>query len=277
VKLSVYDINNNIHITLSKGPISMYSKTKPFCIANWKMNLTFDKTREWCAMHENELRTLALHNSTIVLCPSPESLSITADFFKNSAVAIGAQNCSSFESGPYTGEVSALSLAQVGCTYGLVGHSERRTHFHETVHDSALKVKNFLNAAITPILCIGEPQRTDSLQEIVNTLTAQLEPVLQMINNRAEAYSIGIAYEPVWAIGTGAVPSTERLTKIFTWLQETCAKKIPSARHFLIYGGSVNTDTIPQLKNIPHLEGFLIGGASLDFQNFQKIVSLISV
>ncbi len=253
----------------------MYSKTK-ICIANWKMNLSFEKTREFCTNYAAPLKTLALQNITLVVCPSPESLALTAGFFKESAVKVGAQNCSSFETGAFTGELSAISLAQIGCSYSIVGHSERRIYFHETNHDVALKVKNLLNVSITPIVCIGEPHRCNSVDETYAILIKQLEPIFNIIKSFS-SYSIIIAYEPVWAIGTGDTPDPEYLKKIFAWLHEVCIKETSSGRCTLTYGGSVHSGTVSVLNAIPHLEGFLVGGASLHFQNFEKIVSLISV
>jgi triosephosphate isomerase (TIM) len=256
----------------------MHTKIKPLCVANWKMNLSFDKTYEFCTTYADRFKTLSSHHDIqLVLCPSPESLALTAHIFKDSTVKIGAQNCSHFQAGPYTGEISAQSLAQIGCKYSIIGHSERRIFFHETNETIALKTKNLLNASVIPIVCIGEPQPTESMQEIFDYLLSQLDPIFHAIAS-LESQLIIIAYEPVWSIGTGVIPSIDHLTKIFKWLHNLCTQQTtPSGSYSFLYGGSIHAQNINCFKHIAHLDGFLVGNASLDFQNFEKIVSLISV
>lgn len=272
-----YVIRNNIDLILSKGPHYMYTKTKPLCVANWKMNLSFEKTYEFCITHADLFKDLALKQEvTLVLCPSPESLASVSTIFKDSPIKVGAQNCSQFQTGPYTGEVSAQSLAQLRCSYGIVGHSERRRLCNETNKEVALKAKNLLAESIIPIICIGELYKTDSIQEVFDFLEVQLEPVFQ-ITALYDTQPIVIAYEPVWSIGTGTIPSEDHLIKIFSWLHKICVNQSKTAHCSLLYGGSVNEKNINTLRKIDYLDGFLIGNASLDFQNFEKIVSLISV
>lgn len=247
-------------------------------VANWKMNLSFNESINFCKTNNNALQQLSGDTAHIVICPSFISIAPIADMFKNSAIGIGAQNCSEHATGAYTGEVSALSLAQAGVTHCIVGHSERRIHYGENTESIIKKIYLLYASNIVPIICIGETH-TDFLEEKTFTiLEQQLEPILTAIAEQTEKrHHVIIAYEPVWAIGTGIIPESQQLHAIFTWIAERIQLHLPEHTTQLLYGGSVNQNNIAQLKKIPPINGFLIGGASTEFDQLQSLVLLLEI
>lgn len=242
-------------------------------VANWKMNSSFEQSLNFCTRNKDTLLQLStLPNTTLVLCPSFPALHATAQLFANSPLAIGAQNCSEYPHGAYTGQVDALSLVQVGCTYCIIGHRESRTHCGETNEQVGEKVTCLLEQNISPIICIGETKTDRQQGKTYALLEDQLRPICKALTRESLNTKCFIAYEPVWAIGTGIPPSAEYLTKIFSWLHEYCAKNIPNTSIQLLYGGSVDENDAAQLKTIPGIDGFLIGSASLDVEKLQKII-----
>jgi len=245
-------------------------------VANWKMNLSFYEAGELCVENYQEFQDLSeLPGKKVVLCPSYINLIPTLGLFEDCCdeVEIGAQNCSAYEFGPYTGQVSAASLAEVGCTYCIVGHSEVREHFSEGDQEVAEKVVRLLENNIIPILCIGERKELYSLNTAKEFLLSQLEPVFKRIKGWGDM-QLCIAYEPIWSIGTGITPEIEYIEKIFEYIFEIGKKMAPNAEIALLYGGSVNENNVKNMKSIANLGGFLIGSASLDFKKFEKIVQL---
>lgn len=246
--------------------------TKSIFIANWKMQLSFDQS---CAFVENNLKTLEqiAHDKTIILCPSFPALHRLAMLCEQSSINIGAQSVSRHPFGPYTGEVSALSLAQVGCTYCIIGHSDLRQHHHESNINIEHKLKELIKNSITPIICIGESQEHYEQQKTYQILEEQLFGNLEIIQKHEDVVpSFIIAYEPVWAVGSNITPSVKTLTEIFQWLNHECSKRI-KASYSLIYGGSVNANNAAELLNIHHVNGLLIGRASTEIETFKAILS----
>jgi triosephosphate isomerase len=233
-------------------------------VANWKMNLSFDESINFCNNYGNALQQLSNSAAKIIICPSFVALAPMATLLKNSTISLGAQNCSEHESGSYTGEVSALSIAQTGATHCIVGHSEQRIYHNESTEKIINKIKLLYQQNITPIICIGETKKDFLSNQTFATLTKQLEPILTIFKQK----SIMIAYEPVWSIGTDIIPTPEQLIKVFTWLQ----LQIQGYNAQLLYGGSVNQNNIVELKKISLINGFLIGGASTNFEKLKKIV-----
>ncbi len=245
--------------------------SKRIFVANWKMQLSFDQEVSFAKQQYDDLAKLA-HNDTVVLCPSFTALHSLAQQFKNSTVHIGAQTVSRHPSGAYTGQVSAQSLKEAGCTYCIIGHSERRNYCHETNVDIAHKLKELLKQQIIPIICIGETKEQHEQQQTYEILEQQLEGVLQVIaDDHHEIEQYCIAYEPVWAIGTGIIPTTQELAHIFAWLHEQCSAQTQTSVN-LLYGGSVNPDNAHAILKIAHVNGLLIGGASLDIHKLKTIM-----
>jgi triosephosphate isomerase len=246
--------------------------TKPIFVANWKMQLSFNQS---CSFVENNLKSLEQMslNKTIILCPSFPALHALGMLCKQSPIKIGAQTVSRHPFGPYTGEVSAISLAQVGCTYSIIGHSDSRQYNHESNINIEHKLKELIKNSITPIICIGESQEHYEQQKTYQILEEQLLGNLEIIQKHEDsASSFIIAYEPVWAIGSNSTPSVKNLVEIFKWLNHECSKRTKTP-YSLIYGGSVNKDNAADLLNINHVNGLLIGRASTEIDSFISILS----
>ena len=240
-------------------------------VANWKMNMSFDESINFCKNNSNALQQLSNNATEVVICPSFVALAPITVLLKNSTIAVGAQHCSEHKSGAYTGEVSALSLAQAGITYCIVGHSEQRMYHHETTEKIINKIKLLYANNITPIICIGETEKDFLNKQTFTILTQQLEPILNNLSGGRQRHII-IAYEPVWSIGTGIIPEQKQLHDVFTWLADLLHVQLPDYTAQLLYGGSVNQSNIAELKKIPPINGFLIGGASTQFDQFKNII-----
>ncbi len=246
--------------------------SKRIFVANWKMQFSFDQATAFAKQHHDGLQQYA-KNDTVVLCPSFPALHSLAMQLKDTNLHIGAQTVSRHASGAYTGQVSAQSLKEAGCTYCIIGHSERRLYCHETNIDIEHKLKELLKQNIIPIICIGETQEQHENRQTYEILKEQLLRNLEIITNCThEVSSYVIAYEPIWAIGTGIIPTIDELAQTFAWLHEQCAAKTKSSTQ-LLYGGSVNPDNAQAILNIAHVNGLLIGGASLDFDAFKVIIA----
>ena len=206
----------------------------------------------------------------IVLCPSFPHLGSLVPQLKETPVALGAQTCSPHASGPYTGQVAATMLAEVGCTYCLIGHSERRA-YGETNEQIIGQYNQLVNNNLTLIVCIGESAKEHAAGSTTTILEQQLLPIIKAYQENP-ASTLLIAYEPVWAIGTGKIPTIAELTTIFAWLKNRIKNDFSSETTFFLYGGSVDEANSAAIKKITHLDGLLVGSASLNFKNFKNIV-----
>jgi len=187
-------------------------------VANWKMNKSFSSAIDFSKTHYAALKELGADHS-IVICPSFPALYPLADLFANSTIEIGAQDCSAHETGSYTGQVSAISLQEVGCRYCIIGHSEQRAEFNESNEIIAQKAEQLLRVGLEPIICIGENKDAYHAQKAETVLAEQLKPVLMILAKFDKPFVL--AYEPIWAIGTGVAANPSYLSKIFAWLQKT--------------------------------------------------------
>lgn len=231
---------------------------KKIFIANWKMYRSFAESIAWAAQHTQEIAILAEHN-TIIICPEFTALAPLGEQFKETSIKLGAQNCSEqSQPGAFTGQVAAQSLKEVGCTYCIVGHWEQYHYQGETIIKVAARAQALLAVDIQPIICVHE-----------QNLDEQLEAILSL-----NAPSLIIAYEPTKSIGTGKIPPISALQTAIDTIHSKIATALPSGNFSLVYGGSVMPDTIKQLTTLKHIDGFLIGCASLDFQKFKNIVTL---
>ncbi len=211
-------------------------------------------------------------NVSLLVCPPYPYLGSVAGQLQGSNVALGAQNVSEHEGGAFTGEVAPAMLAEVGCRYVIVGHSERRTLYGETSAQVAAKMAAALDAGLTPILCIGETleeRESGSTEQVVGE---QLAAALER-NGIAAFASAVIAYEPVWAIGTGKTATPEQAQDVHRYIRSVLAEHDASVAENvqLLYGGSVKGDNAAGLFGMPDIDGGLIGGASLKAADFLAI------
>lgn len=234
-------------------------------VANWKMQLSYTKAAAYARELANVLGQDA-SKSSIVICPSYDSLSIVKEIINQSNLQLGAQDCSCHIAGAYTGQVQAQSLADIGCSYCIIGHSEMRKT-GQTNEQIAQKAHNLLTVGITPIVCVGETKQGSSFPD---EILQQLDPLFALPFQSTER--LVVAYEPVWAIGTGLVPPAHHIEQVLIHITNHVSRLDKKLTVQLIYGGSVDEKTVALLSNLPHLTGLLIGGASLDSQKFKNIV-----
>lgn len=250
---------------------------KQFYVANWKMNWDFDETVTFITQHYDDFRELGrIHpESQIVLCPSSIALAQAAAVFQDSGIMIGGQDCADHHKGAFTGQVSAEQIKTAGGAFCIIGHSEQRKYAGSTNVVIAHKCEQAFLADLTPILCIGETKEQLQQGKTSAVLEEQLKSIVDLFAPKTYLLhdkQFLIAYEPVWAIGTNSVPTQDHLDFVYGWLSNFIKKQLPVAQIFLLYGGSVSPQTIKEIKHNPLINGFLVGGASLDFQEFKKIV-----
>jgi len=206
------------------------------------------------------------------IASSYEHLYYVKKSLQKSSVLIGAQDCSHHSQGAYTGQVSVACLAELGINFSIIGHSEARSMLMQSHEVIALKCKMLLAASIIPIICIGESLAEYNQGITFQALHEQLEAILEILQSYTGSTSIFIAYEPLYAIGTGIVPEKKALQNVFYFLQ-SLIEQFPIAKNVMfLYGGSVSSLSISQLQGIDGLSGFLIGKSSIDFQELKKIV-----
>jgi triosephosphate isomerase len=234
------------------------------------MTVSYEQVKNLLSAHGAEFEKIQQPNTKIIFCPSSPALHLFSALAQKDSIALGAQDCSPFPNGPHTGDVDALSLKQLGCSYCIVGHSERRITYKESSELVAQKVAQLQLNQITPIICIGETAEEKERGATRTVLEAQLKPVLTV--SAGTQGPLMIAYEPVWAIGSGKQPTMNELAEIVAAIKKYSAtiynKPIP-----VLYGGSVTAENISAIKKVAGIEGVLIGSASTDFNSLQKIVS----
>lgn len=246
---------------------------KKLMAANWKMYKTPAQTREF--FQAFLLITAGQDRNEIVVCPPFVNLAAAVAASENSQVAIGGQNMHWEKEGAFTGEISASMLVAAGCTHVIIGHSERRQYFGETDDTVNLKLKAALEADLTPIVCVGEvlEEREAGLTEDV--LRRQCLRVFHAMSAK-KAGKLVVAYEPVWAIGTGKTATPQMASEAHQLIRTEAAKAFGeefSSHMRILYGGSVKPENAASLMAETEIDGALIGGASLDPKSFAAIVN----
>lgn len=244
---------------------------KPIIAGNWKMNNTIAQTEALL----KDLKPLVVDaDCEVVVCAPFTSLAKAIEVTKNSNIAVGAENVHWAEKGAFTGEISAEMLAELGVKYVIIGHSERRQYFNETDETVNKRVKAALAAGLKPIICIGETLAEREGGKVEEVLVRQTTGAFADIDAK-ELKNIVIAYEPVWAIGTGKTATAQQANDTIKIVRDTIAKLygMSEADEMRIqYGGSMNPKNAKELMAMEEIDGGLIGGASLKALDFSQVV-----
>lgn len=249
----------------------------PLIAGNWKMNLDhFEAIGTLQKLHFSLPKEIYKTVDVALTVPFTDIRSVqTVVDGEKYSITYGAQDVSEHEKGAYTGEVSAAMLSRLGCSWAVVGHSERREHHNESNEQVAAKAKAALGKGISPIVCVGEPLEVREAGDHVDYVTSQTRESLAGLTSEELANTV-IAYEPVWAIGTGKVASAadaqEVCAAIRKLVTELAGDEVAAGLRIL-YGGSVKTDTVAEIVGQPDVDGGLVGGASLDGEEFARLVA----
>ena len=245
---------------------------KPIIAGNWKLNKTIDEAVELVTLLKRELSDVS--EVDIVVCPVFTELSVINDIVLESNIGLGAQNMHWEDFGAFTGEISAPIIKDAGAQYVIIGHSERRQYFGETNETVNKKIKAALNCGLTPIVCVGEVLEERESEKTFDVIKAQIEESLAGFSVD-ELGKMVIAYEPVWAIGTGKTATPQQAQEVHKFIRELIAKiandEVAEALR-IQYGGSVKPDNVKELMSQSDIDGALVGGASLKPDSFIAIV-----
>ena len=250
---------------------------KKIVAGNWKMNMDLAEGLKFTASIDKYFKEKPAGRGLVILCTPFIHLAGAAEILKHGKVALGAQNCASEASGAYTGEVSAWMVKSTGAEYVIIGHSERRSYYHED--DKLLNKKTILaiNSGLKVIFCCGESLNERESEKHFLIVKRQLEEGLFSLNE-AQMDMIVLAYEPVWAIGTGLTATPDQAQEMHKYIRELvkekygneCAKKLP-----ILYGGSCKPSNAAEIFSKPDVDGGLIGGAALKKEDFTAIVEAV--
>jgi triosephosphate isomerase len=247
---------------------------KRIVAGNWKMNKTFEEADDLLFDLAESFQGLELENEEVIICPPAVYLEMSTDVGLENNFSVGAQNCSNHESGAYTGEISAAMLKSLEVQYCIVGHSERRKYFNETHQELAEKVNLLLDNEISPIFCCGEVLEEREAGKYFDVVKAQVADSLFHLNED-ELRNVVIAYEPVWAIGTGKTASSDQAQEIHAFIRGLLTEKYNAELAediTILYGGSCNPKNAKDLFAQKDVDGGLIGGAALKADDFLAIV-----
>jgi len=245
----------------------------PIAAGNWKMNKTAQEASAYAEAFLPHTKNLE-KEIEIIICPPFTALSTLSPYFRNSLIKLGAQNMHWEEKGAFTGEVCAPMIKEWGCQYVILGHSERRHIFRETSEEIGKKVKKALEWGINPILCVGETIEEREKGETEKIVEEQLLLGVADIPD-TKASSLVVAYEPVWAIGTGKAATPEDAREIISFIRDKLSFRFSSEvsdNIRILYGGSVSPENVLDFLRKEEIDGTLVGGASLDPLKMIKIV-----
>ena len=241
-------------------------------IANWKLNGSIEFNHQWAEDFFKNF--ISSDPKSIGIAPA----SIYIDHFRkvigDCGIEIGVQNICDEESGARTGEISASMIKDLGCKFSLIGHSERRIFYHESNKMISKKLSQANNNSVMPILCIGESAEENERNDTFDVLKFQIDEALKDL---FELTSLIIAYEPIWAIGSGKIPNPEEINSIHRMIKDVVQSRFPKiVLKSVLYGGSVNSENASSLFVQEHIDGALVGGASLDGKEFAQIVNVFN-
>jgi len=245
----------------------------PLVVGNWKMNGTQSECVQLTRQIVDHLRAHPAY-AEVALAPPFTALSSVREALGNSSVKLAAQNCHWAASGAFTGEVSAPMLSEIGCQYVILGHSERRHVFHESDETIARKVEPVMANGMRAILCVGETLSERRDKKTNDVVTSQLDSALKGLA-KGVIEKLAIAYEPVWAIGTGQNATPEQASEVHDWIRQYLRSGFGESKGDtvrILYGGSVNPGNAASLTGLAQVNGLLVGGASLKAESFLPIV-----
>lgn len=248
---------------------------KKLIAGNWKMNKTPSEAKVLLSELIKGLPEDVLEKVDVVVCPPFTSLAYADELLKGKKIYFGAQNIHQKDEGAYTGEISALMIKNLNCEYVILGHSERRQYFGETNHLINAKIKNTLKNGLKPILCVGETLAEREMNQHKKIVDEQVTLCLKDLT-KDDLKNVIIAYEPVWAIGTGKTATPEQANEMHLLIREALANifgKETAENMRILYGGSMNDKNAKELLAKPDIDGGLIGGASLKPDSFIQIIN----
>ena len=244
----------------------------PIIAGNWKMNKTISEATNLASSLRKKLS--GTKGVKIVLCPPYTALAAVGKEIEGSTLFLGAQNVHWEKKGAYTGEISCEMLLAAGCKYVIIGHSERRIHFSETNQMINTKVKLCLETGLLPIVCVGEKLGQRLANKTFGIVEDQVKGALKGLNS-TDMENVAIAYEPVWAIGTGRNATPEQAVEVHVFIRDMLSQIFTREKAEMInilYGGSVTPENSKELLAQSEIDGALVGGASLDADSFERIV-----
>jgi triosephosphate isomerase len=253
----------------------MARKRKPLLAGNWKMHMLTAEAHTLAEGIKKEAGDLT--DREVLLAPPYTALLQVADAIRGSDILLAAQNLHWESQGAYTGEVSAAMLRDIGCTHVIIGHSERRQFFGEIDETVAKKTKAAQGAGLVPIVCVGESLAEREAGRTLEVVGGQVRNGL-LGQDAAAIRALVVAYEPVWAIGTGKVATPEQAQEVHAFIRRTLADMVgedAASACRILYGGSVKPDNVDELMRQPDIDGALVGGASLKVDSFVRIVKFV--
>ncbi len=246
-------------------------RSKHLLIGNWKMNLGPAQAVSFAENLLSQIKPLA--QTDVWVAPPTVSLCDTARVLNGSPLAVGAQNVHWASAGAFTGETSPAFLSEIGARFSLVGHSERRTLFGETSATVAQRAKAALDAGLTPVVCIGETEHERVTGVTERVLEEQLAPIFEQVSS-AESARVVLAYEPVWAIGTGRVASLAEIQSTHAFILSLWASQRYAHEAVVLYGGSVNPQNFADILALKEVDGALVGGASIKLDQWLQLIQI---